>query len=136
VRTSKVLTPVVREAIGVFSSDTSSPDAAADAVTASRSPLHENQTLYRVHGGKARPLGTSWTPQNPAKLLDPRNDLGLPDSNSGEFVSRATVLNEDGVEKVVALPLDGNKGGAPEWKFPNPNLQLQIDSTMEVHPPY
>jgi RHS repeat-associated protein len=92
-------------------------------------------TVYRVHGGDAAQDGASWTPKNPTEMTNPRDELGLPDGNSGEFVSKAKVLQEpDVIQK--AAELDGNAGGAEEWKFFNPSEQLRIESTTRVNPHY
>lgn len=92
--------------------------------------------VYRVHGGDSGPMGHSWTPENPMGMESPRNDLGLPKGNSGQMLSRARVLNMDGVTQRPALPLDGNDGGAAEWLFPDPASQLEIQWTIPLVPPW
>ncbi len=124
---------------GIFGPDETGLGEVADAEVDSwavESVDEATQTVYRVHGGDSSPIGTSWTTQDPAEMANPRDELGLPNGNSGEFVSKARVLNEDGVERTIASALDGNSGGAVEWRFPNPSMQLRVESTIEVHPPY
>ena len=92
------------------------------------------QYLYRVHGGESGPMGHSWTPQNPMGMANPRSSLGLPKGNSGQMLTRARVLNDDGVMTRGALPLDGNPGGAPEWLIPDPATQLAPLWTIPLVP--
>lgn len=63
-----------------------------------------------------------------------RDELGLPDSNTGEYLSVGKVKDWTGVETRPALPLDGNMGGAPEHVFPNPEQQIEIISTHGLTP--
>ncbi|MHB1597051.1 MAG: hypothetical protein ACYCO9_14075 [Streptosporangiaceae bacterium] len=69
-------------------------------------------------------------------MANPRAELGLPKVNSGEFLTKARVLDTTGVVTRPALPLDGNPGGGPEWLFPDPVNQLEEIWMMPVVPPY
>jgi hypothetical protein len=69
-------------------------------------------------------------------MADPRNSLGLPNANTGEYVTAARVKDWTGVVARRALSLDGNEGGATEYLFPNPEQQLEHISTTAVEPPY
>ena len=92
--------------------------------------------MYRVHGGGAAQWGQSWTPENPFDMADPRAQLGLPKENAGSFVTKAAVQNTERVDFISATPLDGNPGGAPEWRFPYPQIQLSEIWTIPVDPPF
>lgn len=67
---------------------------------------------------------------------EPRASLGLPDVNSREFVTRGVITDWTGVSGRLALPLDGNPGGAIEYVIPNPAAQIQYLETLGVEPPY
>lgn len=96
------------------------------------------QYVYRIHGGDAGPMGHSWTPENPMGMSNPRDYLGLPKANSGQMLTRARVLNTDGVATRDALPIpeDGVTGGGPEWLFPDPAGQLEVHWTIPLVPPW
>ena len=96
----------------------------------------EGETVYRVHGGGSGPGGSSWTPVDPTTLENPRDALGLPDANSGEYLTTGRVLDWTGVVGRRALPLDGNAGGAPEYLFPDPEGQIQHIGTQPLNPPF
>lgn len=85
--------------------------------------------VYRIWGGAAAMWGRSWTPQNPATMQDPRDALGLPDTNSGRWLTAAKVISTFGITTQPAEPLDGNRGGAPEWRFRSPLSSLREVST-------
>jgi hypothetical protein len=95
----------------------------------------DDEFVYRVHGGESGPGGHSWTTENPLQMSNPRDRLGLPKVNSGEYVSCARVCNSEGVVRRDALPLDRTKGGGPELLFPDPARQLEHVWTVRVEPP-
>jgi RHS repeat-associated protein len=98
----------------------------------------EGMTVYRVWGGLAGPLGRSWTPVNP-DIIGPglyRDMAGLPTVNDGSRLSIGQLINPAGVRILPADPLDGNRGGLPEYRVPNPALQIRILSTQERNPPF
>jgi hypothetical protein len=68
-------------------------------------------------------------------MPNPRDSLGLPKVNSGEYVTCARVCNADGVIRRGALPLDGTTGGGPELLFPDPARQLEHVWTVRPEPP-
>jgi RHS repeat-associated protein len=92
--------------------------------------------VYRVHGGEAGPWGRSWTPTDPTALDNPRDALGLPNGNSGEYLTTARVNDWTGTFGQRAMPLNGNAGGAPEYVFPNPEQQLEHVSTRSLNQPF
>ena len=94
------------------------------------------QYVYRVHGGDSGPWGRSWTSDNPADMVNPRDSLGLPKANTGEFLTKALVQDTTGVIARSALPLEGTTGGAPELLFPRASAQLQEIWTIPLDPPY
>jgi RHS repeat-associated protein len=83
-------------------------------------------TVYRVWGGGSGPNGHSWTPIDPRSLPDARDNLGLPNANTAENLTIGRLVDSSGVTLRPALPLDGNRGGAPEILVPNPAAQIQI----------
>lgn len=79
------------------------------------------KTVYRVFGGDSRAQGFSWTPINPQKVSNYRNKAGLPSggesgfNNTADFMIKGEVKTQNVIKKRAALPLDGNKGGLPEY---------------------
>lgn len=94
------------------------------------------QTIYRVYGGDSAAGGASWTPVNPATVSNFRSAAGLPSggasgaTNTGRFVIEGT-LNDPAavVLQRSALPLDGMKGGLPEYIIPKWMESGSITST-------
>ncbi|TRD11021.1 RHS repeat-associated core domain-containing protein [Erythrobacter insulae] len=87
---------------------------------------HEGVTVYRVWGGGSGPNGHSWTPIDPRVLPDARDNLGLPDVNTAENLTIGRLVDSTGITVRPALPLDGNRGGAPEILVPSPTEQIQV----------
>jgi hypothetical protein len=106
------------------------------AETALREADEIGEYVYRVHGGASAREGRSWTPADPAKMRDPRKELGLPNQNSGQYITRARVKNWAGVSGRRSLPYHGNPGGAPEYLIPNPLENLGEMETKPVLPHY
>ena len=103
------------------------------------------QKLYRVYGGDAKPEGASWTLTDPRTVPNFRDAAGLPSggasgaTNSGRFVIEGTLQNPMGVVKTrTAMPLDGTKGGAPEFIIPNPisSGAVRVDRVSGVNPEF
>jgi hypothetical protein len=94
------------------------------------------QYVYRVHGGDSGPWGRSWTPENPLEMSNPRDALGLPKGNSGQFLTKASVQDMTGATFRPAIALPGTAGGAPEIYFPDPANQLQELWTIPLEPPF
>jgi RHS repeat-associated protein len=96
------------------------------------------EIVYRVHGGGSDAMGRSWTPTDPTTLDNPRDALGLPDENSGEYLSTARVKDWTGAfgQRATAIPEAGTAGGAPEYVFPNPEQQLEPIGTQPLNPPF
>ncbi|MDY0078891.1 MAG: RHS repeat-associated core domain-containing protein, partial [Bacteroidales bacterium] len=90
-----------------------------------------SSTVYRVYGGDAKAGGFSWTPKNPGKVGDFRNAAGLPSggasgvNNTGRFVIKGTVNHRTIIKTRSAVPLDGNKGGLPEYIIDPKNVNIR-----------
>jgi RHS repeat-associated protein len=88
-------------------------------------------SVYRVYGGDAKASGFSWTPKNPGKVSNFRNAAGLPSggasgaNNTGRFVIKGTANYRDIIKSRSALPLDGNKGGFPEYIINPKNVTIK-----------
>ncbi len=97
--------------------------------------------VYRVWGGSAGPLGPSWTPLDPR--TDPQNFralAGLPNVNTGQYLITGTLIDNEGVVYMPAVPLKpgvgGTIGGWPEVVVPSPGNQIQIiDPKINLPPP-
>ena len=108
----------------------------ADNVTSVSQKAYKGQTVYRVWGGDALPAGHSWTPVNPSTLSSYRSVAGLPDANSGRFVSEAIIQDIFDIQVRSALPFNGNPGGLTEYIIPNPNSQLRIIRISGANPEF
>ena len=88
------------------------------------------KTVYRAFGEGARAEGFSWTPKNPQSVSNFRDKAGLPSggssgaNNSAEFMIKGKVKPSNIIEKRAALPLDGNKGGLPEYIINPQNVKI------------
>jgi RHS repeat-associated protein len=91
----------------------------------------EGQAVYRVSGGDAEVNGYSWTPVNPASVENFRDAAGLPSGgesgkiNTGQFITKGTVAKGDIIKQKPATPLDGNKGGLPEFIINPSNVNFK-----------
>jgi RHS repeat-associated protein len=95
-----------------------------------RAPVPRTK-VYRVWGGKSGPNGRSWTRVDPRTVPNYRDAAGLPDSNTGRFLSEGELINTEGVNATTASELDGNQGGLDELEVPNPETQIDV-FTIEV----
>ena len=121
----------------------------------------EGQTIYRVYGGEAGPLGRSWTPVDPRFVQnDPllqarwgryayRALAGLPDppDNNGDYMIMARLKNPGAVipreseEMPTKLHSSGKwPGKLPEYFFPvppRPGIDIDlVDSNIPLVPHY
>lgn len=87
--------------------------------------------VYRVYGGDSGPTGRSWTPINPRRVTGFRDKAGLPSggasgyNNTGRFVVDGIVDNRNIVGSQRAIPLDGNRGGLPEYFIEPGNVMIK-----------
>ena len=85
--------------------------------------------VFRAFGGDARAKGYSWTPTDPITLSNFRDAAGLPSggaseaTNTAEFLIRGEVKKADIIQMRSALPLDGNRGGLPEYIIDPKNVR-------------
>ena len=94
------------------------------------------QRVYRVWGGGARPFSRSWTRIDPRTAPNYRDAAGLPDSNTGRFVSEGELTDATGVIQRPALSVHGNRGGLDEVVIPDPRRQVRIERVSGVNPEY
>lgn len=88
--------------------------------------------VYRLFGGKAKQARMSWTTIDPRAIANPRDALGLPNENTGEWLAIGDLRDNVGVLHRRALPLDGNEGGAPELLVPSPTVQIVISEVVRM----
>jgi RHS repeat-associated protein len=81
--------------------------------------------VYRVYGGRSGPFGKSWTTMDPRANPNYRQILGLPRTNTAEFLATGVLTDFRGVRYGRAAPLDGQPGGGPELEIPNPAAQVK-----------
>jgi RHS repeat-associated protein len=88
-------------------------------------------TVYRVFGGDSRVEGYSWTPVYPRAVSNFRDVAGLPSggtsgyNNTADFMVKGVVKPRDIIKSHPAIPLDGNKGGLPEFKISPKNVTIK-----------
>jgi len=89
-------------------------------------------TVYRVYGGLSGPNSQSWTPVNPLTLSNYRAELGLPVTNTADFLATGELIDFAGVRLGPAAALGDQPGGAPEIFVPHPASQIvnRIDAPM------
>ncbi len=101
--------------------------------------------IYRVYGGDSGPGGASWSPVHPGAVPDYRDIAGLPSggesgaSNTGRFVIEGTLHDPSAVVlQREALPLDGTKGGLPEYIIPGgiDSGAIGVDRVSGVNPEF
>ena len=109
-------------------------EGAAARAAASETPA-VGETVFRVWGGESGPYGKSWTPVNPDAVPGFADAAGLPKGNTGTQMTTGTLTDTTGVQTRQALPLNGNKGGLPEYTVPDPKNQIKINSIRENPPP-
>ena len=110
--------------------------ADAAKAAAGSSDVSAGTKLYRVWGDEARAWGRSWTTEDPSLAGNYRDIAGLPNQNSGRFVSEGMLTNTEGVEVTTAAPLHGNQGGMTEVIVPNPEQQIELQRVSGVNPPF
>jgi RHS repeat-associated protein len=133
----------------IFLIGTGFADAGADAAeataTADATEPTAGQTLYRVYGGDSKAGGASWSSVDPGSVPDFRDAAGLPSggasgaTNTGRFVIEGTLTDPSAVVlQRSALPLDGMKGGLPEYIIPNwlENGSVVIRRVSGVNPEF
>jgi RHS repeat-associated protein len=118
-------------AVGIYNGTPSTTSERSDAkpVPITQAQIEkklDGVTVYRVWGGGSSPNGHSWTPIDPRNLPDARDNLGLPNVNTAENLTTGRLIDSSGVLLRAALPLDGNRGGAPEILVPDPTTQIQV----------
>jgi RHS repeat-associated protein len=109
--------------------------AASKADVAAGRQAQPREIVYRVWGGASQEMGRFWSPFDPRTLQNPRDVLGLPRSNTGQYLTTAEILNPAGIIVRIAAPLDGTNGGALEFFIPFPNSQLSVISRTPLIPP-
>ncbi len=87
-------------------------------------------SVRRIWGGRAGPDGQSWSRDSPNNMT--RDNLGLPDKNSGEFMSHGRINNVDGVSTQKAVPADGRPGGGDEVIIPEGQVDLDAVTMPDV----
>lgn len=102
------------DAPGVLVHNSTATSAAGDAV-------EEGQTVYRVWGGESGSGGRYGSRTDPSAVDNDRDEAGLPNEHTGQFVSEGRLVDTTGVEVTPggAAPLHGNAGGIDEIKIPN-----------------
>lgn len=109
------------------------PDTVGDLAKSAPKPGNK---IYRVWGNEASANGRSWSRTDPRAVDNYRGAAGLPNQNSGRFVTEGTLTNAKGVTQRDALPLHGNNGGLDELVVPDPANQVRVDRVSGVNPEF
>jgi hypothetical protein len=99
-------------------------------------PLIKDTKVFRCWGDGAKAWGRSWTTTDPRTILNYRNAAGLPEQNTGRFLSEGILKDTQGVTERSALPLHGNFGGLPEVVVPNPESQISLQRVLGINPEF
>jgi hypothetical protein len=112
-------------------------DTASECSDAAKSTVQEGTTVYRVWGGKSGPWGESWTTVNPNTVPNLRSAAGLPDVNTGRFVSEGVLQSTEGVTSRGALIIKpGQQGNLPELVIKNAEQQIKLRNVSGVNPEF
>jgi len=95
-----------------------------------------NNPVYRVWGDGARPWGRSWTTADPKRTPDYRDLTGLPDANSGRFLSSGIVRDATGISRKSADPLHGNRRGLDELLIPEAESKIDLHRVEGLNPEF
>ena len=111
-------------------------DSASGSLLAAKGAPKPGDKVYRVWGDKAGPNGSYWSRTNPADVPNYRDAAGLPDRNSGRFVTEGRLTDTTGVTSTPggAASLGGNRGGLDEVVIPNPGQQVEVTGVSGVNP--
>jgi hypothetical protein len=96
--------------------------------------LPAGTVVYRVWGGRSGPYGRYWTTVNPATVSNYRGVAGLPNYNTGQYVTRGILTNPAGVttSRATGIPAQGmmpaRPGNLPQVVIPNPAQQVQVQT--------
>lgn len=94
------------------------------------------ERVNRVWGGDAGPNGEYWTPRNAASTPDYRGAAGLPNGNTGDFLSSGTMKPGTVYVPGNATPTTNTYGGLPEYRISNPQDNVKLDSVTMPDEPY
>jgi len=92
--------------------------------------------VFRIWGDESPPFGESWTRKNPGSVSNYRNEAGLPNQNTGRFVSEGILKNTEGVTQRPALELHNNTGGLDELVIPNSLKKIELTRVSGANPPF
>nr|WP_256381552.1 RHS repeat-associated core domain-containing protein [Sulfuricella sp. T08] len=98
--------------------------------------VQEGTQVFRVWGDGANAWGRSWTTVDPRTVQNYRDTAGLPNQNSGRFLSEGVLKDTSGVTLKAADPLHGNIGGLPEVVIPNPQSQIKLQNVQGINPKF
>ena len=108
----------------------------ANSVFSAGSEVQQGTTVFRVWGDEAGANGRSWTTVDPRTVSNYRDVAGLPNQNSGRFLSEGVIQDTTGIRLQPADPLHGNVGGLPEVIIPNPGQQITLRNIQGLNPQF
>jgi hypothetical protein len=76
------------------------------------------------------------TPLPPRAVPGYRGAAGLPNQNTGRFISEGVLQDTKGITLKPADPLHGNAGGLPEVVIPNPQNQIRLLNVQGLNPEF
>jgi len=116
----------------------------------------EGMPVYRVHGRPldaggnyinkperadwtmgSSPFGESWSSTHPLSVGDYRSSAGLPDENAARFLTEGALLDSRAVSEIrLAVPLDGNPGGLPEYVISHSRESVSVTEVGGLNEPW
>jgi hypothetical protein len=106
------------------------------SANAAESGVTQGTIVYRIWGDGAGAYGRSWTTVDPRVILGYRNAAGLPNQNTGRFLSEGILNDTTGIRIKAADPLHGNAGGLIEIVIPNPSQQIILRNVQGLNPSF
>ncbi len=119
--------------VGTVIPSTGAMRCAAKAATGT---VQEGTTVFRVWGDEAGAWGRSWTTVDPRTVPGYRGAAGLPNQNTGRYISEGVLQDTRGITLKPADPLHGNAGGLPEVVIPNPQNQIWLQNVQGLNPEF
>jgi hypothetical protein len=83
-------------------------------------PPSEGQEVQRLFGNNAIDEGGSWTREDMYGMDNWRNNLGVGDWNSGEFIAEGEITDPAGLTEMPAEPAEGYDGNGDEVRVNYP----------------
>jgi hypothetical protein len=93
--------------------------------------------VYRVWGNDSPSMGHYWSEIDPRTVPNYRSVASLPPGNSGEFLNIGTLIDDTGVTSSTVTRINpADIASLPQLIVPDPELQIILEETIPLIPPY